>query len=347
MLKSLEGARLGIFIFLGTVFIVLSIFMIGNKESLFVRSISIKARFHQVEGLRSGAPVRLSGLTIGSVSSISLSGDTSGIVIVTMNIEQSNRHFIRLDSEAFIETEGLVGKKVISITAGSKDMEMVSEGSFIRSKEPINITAIIEETQSLMGYLNDITKEFSEIVLKINEGQGTIGKLVNDDELYRATVKITKSADKSLNEITDRLDEVAGFLVNIAGGASNTFNNLDTVIADIKFLVNNVQKGEGVLGALMADRSSYDSIKTVINNLVLTTDATLLGAKSFAENMEALKHNWLFKAYFEERGYWNKTEYEIELDKKIEELRKQNNELESRLNELKRLESSLEEVQKE
>jgi len=78
MFKQLEGARLGLFVFLGTVLIVLSIFLIGNRESLFVTSITINSRFESVEGLKTGAPVRLSGYTIGSVNSISLADDTTG-----------------------------------------------------------------------------------------------------------------------------------------------------------------------------------------------------------------------------------------------------------------------------
>ena len=91
MLKNLEGARLGIFVFIGTVLIVLSIFLIGNRESLFVSSITVKAYFKTVEGLRNGAPVRMSGYDIGSVKSISLASDTTGRVVVNMRIEESPR----------------------------------------------------------------------------------------------------------------------------------------------------------------------------------------------------------------------------------------------------------------
>jgi phospholipid/cholesterol/gamma-HCH transport system substrate-binding protein len=337
MLKHLEGARLGLFIFIGTVMIVLSIFLIGNKESLFVRSINIQTTFQRVEGLKNGAPVRLSGLTIGSVSDVKLSNDTTGEVTVFMNIDNEIRNFIRLDSEATIETEGLVGKKIISITPGSAKFEIISNGSIIKSREPVNISEIIEETQQIMEYVKTITKDFSEIVTKINAGEGSIGRLVNDDELYQSTVNITKTADSSLTQITGRMDEVAGFLVEIGKGAATIFGNVDTAVADIKTLIDNVERGEGVLGALMADRSSYDSIKTVISNLVATTEATFQGAEAFAENMEALKHNWLFKSYFEERGYWDKNEYAKEIDAKIEMLNSKNAELEEKLEQLRTL----------
>jgi phospholipid/cholesterol/gamma-HCH transport system substrate-binding protein len=342
MLKHLEGARLGLFVFLGTVLIVLSIFLIGNRESLFVSSIFVKTYFTTVEGLKTGAPVRMSGYDIGSVRSISLANDTSGRVEVEMRIETDVRQFLRLDSEASVETEGLVGKKIVNITAGSPDLEIVAEGGIIKSKDPINIAAIIKETRDLMSYLNDITKDFSSIVSKINSGEGTIGKLVNDDELYESTVSITKTADTSLASITNRMNEVTEFIVDLGTGFESIVSNVDTSITEIKTLIDNVQKGEGVLGALLADESSYDSIKTVISNLVSTTNYAANGAASFAENMEALKHNWLFKAYFEERGYWDKDEFEVELDNRIKEVNKKKEILEQKIQELKELEKRVE-----
>ena len=163
MFKQLEGARLGLFMFLGTVLIVLAIFTIGNKESLFVQSINIQSRFNNIEGLKSGAPVRLSGYTIGSISSIVLADDSVGSVIVTMRIDQDLRHFIRIDSEASIKTEGLVGKKIVSITPGSPDQPVADEGSFIKSKNPMNLTQLMEDSESIITYMRAITKDFSEM----------------------------------------------------------------------------------------------------------------------------------------------------------------------------------------
>jgi len=266
-----------------------------------------------------------------------LAADTTGNVVITMNIDRDVIHFIRLDSEASIETEGLVGKKVISITPGSKDLAIISENGNIKSKTPVSVSEIIEETQQIMAYVKFITKDFSEIVAKINEGEGTIGRIVNNDALYESTVNLTRSADTSLTLITRRMDEVATFLVDIGSGASEVFNNVDTAIAGLKYIVADLRKGEGFAGAMLTDRSGYDSLQIVINNLVGTTQAAMEGTEAFAENMEALKHNWLFKGYFEERGYWTREEYEAELDKKIDELNRQNAELDKKLSELKAL----------
>lgn len=256
MLKHFEGARLGIFLFLGTILFVIGIFLIGNKESLFVETITIKSYFQSVEGLRKGAPVRLSGLDVGSVRNIKLVEDSTNRVEVTMDIEKELIRFIRLDSEASIETEGLVGTKILLITPGSPQYEVVSDGSVIPGKTPVNISAIIEQTTGIMAYVKDITKDFSEIVQKINSGQGTVGKLVNDDRLYESTVDITLSADSNFNAITRRLTEITDFVTTLGKSVENIIVNVDTSVADIKNLVGRVEQGEGFLGALINDKSA-------------------------------------------------------------------------------------------
>ena len=341
MLKQLEGARLGIFIFFGTVLLILSIFLLGSKEKLFTRASEVKAYFTQIEGLKRGAPVRLSGYDIGSVSSISFSNDSSAKVEVKMRIDNALKHFIHFDSEAAIETEGLVGKKIVTITAGSANAPEIGDGGVIRSKNPVNISAIMKETEFTMGNIKDLTKEFSEIFTKINKGEGSIGKLVNDDQLYKSAVNVTQSADRSMSIITKRLDEIADIIVKTSGSLKSIIGNIDSATVDVRNLVHSISKGEGVLGSLIGDKKIADSVKTMIKNLVKTSDDARIATSSLAENMEALKHNWLFKSYFEERGFWNRSEYEKAMDLQLTEIKKQQDILDNKMKELKELELRL------
>ncbi|MCL6100108.1 MAG: MlaD family protein [Bacteroidetes bacterium] len=342
MLKQLEGARLGIFIFFGTILLIISIFLLGNKEKLFTRTIEIKAYFNQIEGLKSGAPVRLSGYDVGSVSSISLASDTSAKVEVTMRIDSELKHFIRLDSFASVETEGLVGKKIVSITPGSQGSAEITDGGIIPSKSPVNIAKIIEETENVMGYMKDLTKDFSEIFAKVNKGEGSLGKLVNDDKLYNSAVNITQSADKSLKTITARLDEISNIIISTSGTVKSILTDVDKTVIDVRGIINKIDNGEGALGKLIGDKNMGDSIKTIITNLTRTSDEAHIAVSRLAENMEALKHNWLFKGYFEQRGYWDTPVYEQNIDTKLNELKKQNELLDAKMKELKALGTKLE-----
>jgi len=341
MLKYLEGAKLGLFIFLGTVLLVLAIFLVGNKDSLFTQNIYVKAYFDNVEGLRTGAAVRLNGLTVGSVSDVKLLEMNQYRVEVTMRINADVRQFIRLDSEAGIETEGIIGSKIVTITPGSKNNATIEDGGVILSKAPVNMTQIIAETQSIMGYMKDLTKEFSEVLGKVNDGEGTLGKLVYDDALYNESVTIVQSADSTLKVMVDRLEKMSGFIIGLGTNVEDIVASVDSAAVDLRNLIAKIERGEGALGALIADESVYDSIKTIVANLTQTTAEAKLGTEAFSENMEALKHNWLFKNYFEQRGYWSKTEVENKLDAQIKLIQEQNKKLDLKINKLQELESKL------
>ncbi|MCW8850311.1 MAG: MlaD family protein [Melioribacteraceae bacterium] len=341
MLKHLEGAKLGLFIFLGTVLLVIAIFLLGSKDSLFSDNILVKSYFDNVEGLRTGAAVRLNGLSVGSVSDVRLLDLNQYRVEVTMRINRDVQQFIRLDSEAAIETEGIIGSKIVVITPGSKENAIVNDGGTIVSQSAVNMNQIIAETQDIMTYMKELTKELAQVLGKVNKGEGTIGKLVNDEQLYFEAVNIVQSADTSLNIMVNRLERMSGFIIGLGSSVEGIIGNVDSAAIDLRNLIASIEGGEGALGALIADESVYDSIKTVVHNLTQTTYSAKIGTEAFAENMEALKHNWLFKKYFEERGYWSKTEYEEKLNAQIAEIEKSKKELDERLNRLEELEKKL------
>jgi phospholipid/cholesterol/gamma-HCH transport system substrate-binding protein len=346
MLRSFKGARLGIFTFIGTVLLIIGIFVIGSKHLLFREAFELKAYFQTVEGLRIGAPVRLTGIDVGAVKSIEFLADTVSKIIVTMRINSDVQQFIKKDSKASIETEGLVGNKVLIISGGSAQVPHVENGDFISVKMPMSYAEIIEETQGILSYIKEITKEFSTILVKVNEGEGTIGQLINDKRLYRSIDQATQTANITMLGLTQSLEDVTGVVTELGRSVVEVITGVDTVIKRIDNLVVRVNQGEGVLGALISDKSGYDSVKAIINNLIITSNEARLGAERFAENMEALKHNWLFKGYFEKRGYWERAEYEKELDQKLEEIKTQRKELEKRINELRELEKRIGEVRR-
>ena len=346
MFQSIKGARLGLFVFLGTALLVVSIFVLGNKGQLFSNSITIKTYFTTIEGLKNGAPVWLSGYNIGSVKSISLSKDESGNVEVTMSIKAELQHFIRLNSIASIETEGLVGKKIVSIAPGSSDQAVVSDGGFILSKIPIKISEILEDSRAVIKNLNTLSAQFADISVKINNGTGTVGKLINDKNLYSATVNIIQSADSSIQGLHNWFKQISSFTDTLNHGLTDISLNVNSGILELKSFIKDVKRGKGLLGHLVYDPATYDSVMEIVNNLIKTTTSTKIGASRLAENMEALKHNWLFKGYFEERGYWDSSDFNKEISKKLNDLDKQKKAIDAKLKELDELKNELEKLKK-
>lgn len=339
MANNAGPVRLGIFIFLGFLLFAIGIFMIGKRGALFGSSFKVKANFGNVQGLRNGALVRLNGIDVGSVTSIKIVPDTTGRVEVTMNLSEDIRRFIRTDSKATIETEGLVGNKVVVLEAGSNTAEIVSDGGYIQTKEQPSFGALMNETQGVVEYTKEMTKSLAEITEKVNKGEGSMGKLLNDNRLYNNAADLTLQANTSLKGITKELQKVTDLFNELGIGVEKVVTNVNSTVGKLDTIMAGVKEGKGILGQVLVNGSKYDSIFAVtMKNINTTSEAARLAASRMAENMEALKHNWLFKGYFENRGYWDKAEYEDEINKNLKELEEKMKLINERIDELKKLE---------
>ena len=341
MKSGIAGAKLGIFIFIGSALLVIGIFMLGNKEALFKPTFTVMTYFKNIEGLRNGAPVKLSGIDAGAVQDIKVVGDTVSLIEVKMRLLDEIRHFIKVDTEAEIQTEGLVGNKFVSLKIGDSNAEPIQDGGTIQASEPVSFADIIGETQGIMGYTREMTKDLADIIGRINRGEGTLGKIFTDDALYYAATDLTQSADKSLTSITDELKIITNQYKSLGASVQSAVDNINRLLVGADSLMDNTIKGKGVLGSLIVEGTSADSnFQSLMFNLNEITEESKSAVISLSENMEALKHNWLFKSYFEERGYWSVEEYEAEIDRKTEELNKKIELLDEKIEELKSLESS-------
>jgi len=339
MKGGLSGAKLGIFIFIGSTLLIIGIFMLGNKEALFKPTFTVKAYFKNIEGLRNGAPVKLSGIDAGAVQDIRVVGDTVSMIEVKMRLLEDIRHFIKIDTQAEIQTEGLVGNKYVSLKIGDTDSEPVQDNGVILAKEPVSFADIIEETQGIMGYTKEMTKDLSEIINRINAGEGTVGKIFTDDALYYAATDLTRSADKSLNSITAELNIITQQYKSLGVAVASAVENINRVVLGVDTLLDNTAKGKGVLGSLLVEGTNADSnFKSLIINLKEISEESKIAATRLSENMEALKYNWLFKSYFEQRGYWDAVEYEKEIDRKTKQLDEKIELLNKKIDELNSLE---------
>jgi phospholipid/cholesterol/gamma-HCH transport system substrate-binding protein len=337
--RKTNTIKLGIFIFIGMLLLVLSIFLIGDKNAIFSSRFQIKAYFNDIQGLRNGATVRLSGIDVGSVRSVEFTGDT-GKVMVTMDLLEEIRRFIKTDTKASIETEGLVGNKVVVLEIGTSG-DPIRDGGTIQSKEPVGFAQIIEETQGIMGYTKEMTRDLAEIISRVNRGEGTIGKILVDEELYNQATQLTSRADKSLEAITEEVNRLTILFTDLSSGIERVVTNVDSAITDVNYILTGIQEGKGVMGALLADGSRYDSLVTsTMDNIQKTAADARLAASRLAENMEALKHNWLFKSYFENRGYWDAAAHEDQIDTKLNQLDSKIQQLDKKIETLKTLEKS-------
>jgi phospholipid/cholesterol/gamma-HCH transport system substrate-binding protein len=193
--------RLGLFVAGGLALFVLAIFIIGKQKNLFNPVFKLTTTFYNISGLQVGNNIRFSGVTVGTVDNISIINDTT--VEVAMLIKKDVQRFIKTDCEVAIGSEGLIGDRLLIITQGSADAPLAKDGQKLKSKEPIETDAIMSSLHVTAVNAEVITQQLAEIMVKINSGRGTLGRLVQDTafaENINQTIVNLKQSSKGLDE---------------------------------------------------------------------------------------------------------------------------------------------------
>ena len=200
-----RAARLGAIIVVTLAILAAGIFIIGSKQYLFSSTFKLKTQFDNVEGLDAGADVRVGGVHSGTVSSIVLPHKPGDKVTVVMDLGKSTHEIIKQDSVATIETEGLLGNQYLAISFGSGGKSDVRDGDTIASQPPLEMSDLLQKTSNLLDSSQQAiqnatraTANLDSISAKINTGQGTVGALVNDKQLYNNLEQTTSTVQNTM-----------------------------------------------------------------------------------------------------------------------------------------------------
>jgi phospholipid/cholesterol/gamma-HCH transport system substrate-binding protein len=190
------------------------VFVIGSKEYLFSSTYQLKAQFDNVAGLDAGADVRVGGVHSGTVQSIALPHNPGEKVTVLMDLDKSTHEIIKHDSVASIETEGVLGSQFVAISFGSAGQIEVKDGETIQSEPPLQMSDLFKKTSSILDSSQlaiqntvQVTAHLNDVSAKIDSGQGTVGSLVNDKQLYsnlqQTTVTLHDTMLQAQTGVTD------------------------------------------------------------------------------------------------------------------------------------------------
>jgi phospholipid/cholesterol/gamma-HCH transport system substrate-binding protein len=184
-------ARLGAFIVATLAVLAAGVFVIGSKEYLFSSTYQLKTQFDNVAGLSEGAEIQVGGVPSGTVHSIALPHRPGERITVVMDLNKSTQEIIKHDSIASIETEGVLGNQYVAISFGSAGQADVKNGDTIQSQPPLLMADLFKKTSGILDSSQDAiqnatlaTAHLNSVSAKIDSGQGTVGSLVNDKQLY-------------------------------------------------------------------------------------------------------------------------------------------------------------------
>ena len=193
--------RLGLFVAGGLALFVLAIFIIGKQKNLFNPVFKLTTTFYNVSGLQVGNNIRFSGINVGTVDNISIVNDST--VKVELLVRKEVKQFIKSDCVIAIGSEGLIGDRLLIISQGSTGAQLAREGEELASVEPIETDAIMASVQVTAANAEIITEQLAAIMVKINSGDGTLGRLIQDTTIARnidQTIINLKQSSKGLDE---------------------------------------------------------------------------------------------------------------------------------------------------
>lgn len=304
-------ARVGLLVVLGGVFFAFALFAIANRSFLFNETFFVNAKFSRVAGLKGGADVQYQGVNVGRVESVQLPLAPGEKIEVTMAIDQQAQHLLRANTQAQIKSDGLVGNRIVVLVPAIEAAEPIADGGEIVGVDPFDLFEITDKALVSVRRFEQAAMSFQQIMEDVQNGEGTLGRIVYDSTLYTSFVETTDETRRVMTTLGDN----AEILVTLAQDATE----------GVESILGKIDRGEGTLALMLNDPSVYnsvlataDTLQTVAADLkAITTNADnltnwgVLGAYRFAELMEAAKHNWMFKRYFEERGYMEQADFEI------------------------------------
>lgn len=310
--------QLGVFVISGLALLLLALFLIGKNQHLIGSHYTLRAHFENVSGLRTGNNVRYAGIEVGTVQEMTIVSDT--VLEIHMLINREMKEVIRKNALASLGADGLMGNKVINIVPQPGEAAYATDGDLLPSRKAVDFDDILRTLSGTSENIGEISEGLKATVSRINNSAG-LWKLLADSSLAGHLRKsalnlehATRNAEKMTKDIQDiaadvkagkgnvgillrdstmslSLAESVTQLEQVTRQANKLAEDLDKITQHID---EDIQQGGGSVNLILKDTALAGNISRSLYNVEK-------GTAAFNENMEAMKHNWLFRGYFKKQ----------------------------------------------
>ncbi|MBI4574092.1 MAG: MCE family protein [candidate division NC10 bacterium] len=270
--------RVGLFLVVAFL-ILIALFELLGKETIFGRMVEYRTSFKSIPGLKLGDPVRLAGVDVGSVRDIRVIGAR---VEVAMRVKPGTP--VKTDSMATIKLTSLLGTNFVDLTFGSPAAQVAPPGSLLQSSEPPDLNTLMARLNDAAGDIQTLAKQVNEglgksiepisatfqsmdkIAKKIEKGEGTLGRLIADDGLYREI----RGMAGNLSRVSEQLAKGQGTLGKLLTDDA-LYRDLRGLSADLRGttgslsrVMKDIESGKGSLGKLVRDETLYNQVRETL-----------------------------------------------------------------------------------
>ena len=199
-ISAAQKTKTGLFVLVSLLLLLALIFVISKQKKLFADTFLVKVQFKNIAGTKEGNFVRFAGINIGTVETIQIINDST--VQLELNIEKNVQPYIKSDAVASIGSDGLMGDKLILISAGNSGSAPIKNGSVLQGNNPLNVDKVLNNLAKVTDNAIAITDGLAIIVAKVNSGKGSIGRLLSDDKLADNMEKTIQTAKVTASNIS-------------------------------------------------------------------------------------------------------------------------------------------------
>jgi phospholipid/cholesterol/gamma-HCH transport system substrate-binding protein len=312
----------GIFIIAGVTLFALGIFLVGSRQEAFSRHVLLYTEFADLDGVTKGSKVQVAGMDAGQVSRIDVPNSPSGHFRVQMKVDEQLHGLVRTDSFVTVDTEGVVGDTFLTIHSGSPNAAIAPADSVLQSKPPVSMSDLLTHG---LGIINDADATLKQVGGKLNvaldgvngavgnandllvglkEGRGTAGMLLRDEQMaaqIRETMSNVQSTTSNLNTASGRVDSLVADVQQrqFPQKVDDTMTQIHSASTQANATIEQVH--QSLTQALGPDANGV----TAGQNISQTLSNVNVATGNMAEDTEALKHNFFFKGFFKQRGYYD------------------------------------------
>ncbi|MGA2374596.1 MAG: MlaD family protein [Candidatus Sulfotelmatobacter sp.] len=243
----------------------LLLFLMSGTGGYFTKRITLASYFDNAEGLRVGAPVRLSGVDIGNVSKILIVRDRDKQltpVKIVMKVSTKYSFNLRRDTRTVLETAGVLGETFMDMDSSQAVGPPAQDGDTLPTLIHPDFNEVVRSSQSTLQNMDALLKRADRILAFAESGKGSLGKLIYDPTLY-------DRFSQTVAELKTVVDEIAkgqgslGQLIN----SNDAYNKFVATLDKMNGVVDDLQQGKGTAGKFLKDPSLYNNANDTVANL--------------------------------------------------------------------------------
>jgi len=267
--------RVGLVVLLALFAVMLAIFMVGKRANLFRKKLPFETRFDSAEGVVPGNPVRLNGVTVGSVLEVILTPDPADRTVrVIYDVDRRAAPRLRKGTRASIKTIGLLGDKYIDLAGGTAEEPEVEVGGQIPAAPGAGIEKLLEGSGDLVTDLSAIARSLKNILGRTEQGKGFLGALTTDSEESGRLGNSLNATLASLTAVMRKVESGRGLVGKLLIDEKYGKETGDALRASIHSLQNvfariddSMRTNSGAIPFLLADPEGKKKVYQLVDNL--------------------------------------------------------------------------------